>query len=155
MAVSDFTAMPGPYATLLSSFRAPRSAAPLKLYSAAITRAESPDKLNSSEIHFRRRRDAVRPAVMGINPHEQRASIGMAEPGSDGRYIDAGFDGLGCERIAKIMVRQALGIQLGACAVEASLRFSDRKNWRSRINLRLTVERHRGRFEAPGADFLQ
>jgi hypothetical protein len=48
-----------------------------------------------SKNHLCRLADAVRSAMVGVHPHEERTAVRVPEPRRDGRNIHAGLDG-GC-----------------------------------------------------------
>jgi hypothetical protein len=54
----------------------------------------------SSKNHLCHLADAVRSAMVGIHPHEERTAVRVPEPGRDGWNIHAGLDGGRGEGIA-------------------------------------------------------
>jgi len=93
--------------------------------------------------------------MVGIHPHEERASVRVPEPRRDGRNIHAGLDGGGGEGIAKIMMRQQLDPELLAGPGEGLPRLAYRQNLTLGINVRNPVNGHAGGVLAAGVEFFQ
>jgi len=68
-------------------------------------------------------------AQMPINFHRQRAAIFVAEPATDGRYINAGFNATSGEQVSQIVMRDADDAQFSAGRINRTLTLVDKHDW--------------------------
>jgi hypothetical protein len=66
---------------------------------------------------------------MSINFHRQRAAILVAEPATDRRYINAGFNATRGEQVSQIVMRDADDAQLRAGRINRTLTLVNQHDW--------------------------
>ncbi len=108
-----------------------------------------------SKNNLRRLAHAVRSAMVGIHPHEERAAVRVPEPCRDGRNIHPGFDGGRGEGIAQIMMREPFDAELFAGPGKGFSRLAHRQDLALGINVRNAVNGHTGGVLTAGVEFFR
>ena len=79
--------------------------------------------------NFLRHLSRMTVAQMSINFHRQRAAILVAEPATDGWYINAGFNATRGEQVAQIVMRDAGDAQFFTGRINRTLTFVNEHDW--------------------------